>query len=115
MKLIIFITARIERTLDVAEAWQRAGASGVTILEGHGLRRLQEKMGIRDDLPLIPSLSSLLHQQEVSTHVLISVVRDDLAEQLYQLTVEIIGDLTLPDNGFVFTLDIGNSLGLPYQ
>lgn len=115
MRIVIFITARTERTLDVAEAWQRAGASGVTILEGHGLRRLQKKMGIRDDLPLIPSLASLLHQQEISTHLLLSIVPDDLAEQLYKLTVEIVGDLTLPDNGFVFTLAVGNSLGLPYQ
>jgi hypothetical protein len=38
-----------------------------------------------------------------------------LAGQLYQATVEILGDLTLPDNGFIFTLDVGNTLGLRYE
>jgi hypothetical protein len=115
VKLVILITARTERTLDIAEAWQQAGASGVTILEGYGLRRLQEQLGIRDDLPLMPSLATLMHQQEISTHVLVSVVGDSLAGQLYQATVEILGDLTLPDNGFIFTLDVGNTLGLRYE
>jgi hypothetical protein len=115
LKLVILITARLERTLDIAEAWQQAGASGVTILEGYGLRRLQEQLGIRDDIPLMPSLATLLHQTEIGTHVLLSVVSDDLAGALYKVTVEILGDLRLPDNGFIFTLEVGNPVGLPYE
>lgn len=112
MKLVILITAQTERSLDIAQAWQRAGASGVTILEGYGLRRLQESFGLRDDLPLIPSLSSLLRQQEVSTILLMSLVGENIVQALYQATTNILGDLTLPDNGLVFTIDVGNVQGL---
>ena len=112
MKLVILITARTEQTLNIAQNWQKVGASGVTILEGHGLRRLMENIGLRDDLPLMPSFASLLRKQEITTHVLLSAVIDELADVLYQTTVDILGDLTQPDNGFIFTVDIEKWLGL---
>ncbi len=112
MKLVILITAQTEQTLDIASAWQRAGASGVTIVEGHGLRRLQEKADVRDDLPLIPSLAALLRGKEVDTHLLISVVDDALAARLTEETTAILGDLSLPGNGLILSLDASNVVGL---
>jgi hypothetical protein len=112
MKLVILITARTDQSLGIAQAWQKAGASGVTIVEGHGLRQLQENMGIRDDMPLIPSLSSLLERQEVSAMLLISLVENELVEALQQATTEVLGDLFQPNNGLILTLDVENALGL---
>jgi hypothetical protein len=112
MKLVILITAQTERSFEVASAWQNAGASGVTIVDGHGFHRLQRKLEIRDDLPLIPSLSSLLRGKEVDTHILISIVDDDLAKKLASETVTILGDLTLPANGIFLSLEIVDLLGL---
>ena len=111
MKLVILITAQTEQTLEIATAWQQAGATGVTILEGYGLRRLQE-MGIRDDLPLVPSLSALMRSKEVETHLLVSVVHDKLSEILHQETTNILGDLTLPGNGVILTIDVASLVGL---
>jgi hypothetical protein len=115
VKLVILITAQTERTLDISQAWQKDGAPGVTILEGYGFRRLTEKMGWQDDLPLMPSISSLLRQQEISTHVLISAVADEVADKLYATTESLIGSLTLPHNGFMITLDIEKSLGVVFR
>jgi nitrogen regulatory protein P-II 1 len=112
LKLIILITSRTAHTLDLGNAWQRAGASGVTVLEGYGLRRLQEKVGIRDDLPLIPSLSALLRQQEESSFLLLALVSDEAVKPIYDATIGLLGDLTLPDNGVIFTMDVGDVLGI---
>ena len=111
MKLVILITAQAEQTLEIATAWQQAGATGVTILEGYGLRRLQE-IAIRDDLPLVPSLSALMRGKEVETHLLLSVVHDELSEALHQETTRILGDLTLPGNGVILTIEIASLVGL---
>lgn len=112
MKLVILITAQVEQSLQVATAWQQAGAGGVTILQGNGLHRLHKKLEIRDDLPLIPSLAKLLRSNEVDTHLLVSVVDDDLAPKLSTETVAILGDLTVPGNGLIFSIDIADVLGL---
>lgn len=112
MKLVILITAQTEQTIEIATAWQQAGATGVTILEGYGLRRLQEKMGIRDDLPLVPSLSSLMRGKELETHLLVSVVHDELSAILHRETETILGDLTLPGNGVILTIELASLVGL---
>jgi hypothetical protein len=112
MKLVILVTAQTEQSFEIAMAWQKAGASGVTILDGHGFHRLQKKLEIRDDLPLIPSLSSLLRGTEVDTHLMLSVVDDELAKRLNDVTVAILGDMTIPGNGLIFSLEIDNILGL---
>ena len=112
MKLAILITGRTDQSLIVARAWQKAGASGVTILEGYGLRSLQDRLAIRDDVGLIPSLSKLLSQQEVSTVLLISLVSDEMVVALQHEATEILGDLTLPNNGILLTLAVDNAIGL---
>lgn len=40
LKLVVLVTTHVERTLDVAEAWQKAGAPGVTLVPSHGFRSL---------------------------------------------------------------------------
>lgn len=112
MKLVVLMTSRTEDALEVAQDWQEAGATGVTILEGYGLRRLQENMGIRDDLPLVPSLSALLEREEISTVLLLSMVKDNLVQQMYRMTVERLGDLTLPQNGLLFTIPVSDLIGM---
>jgi hypothetical protein len=112
VKLVILITAQTDQSLQVATAWQEAGASGVTVLEGHGLYRLQKKLEIRDDLPLMPSLTALLRGKEVDTHLLVSVVDDDLVSRLSTGATAVLGDLSLPGNGLFLSLDIADVLGL---
>jgi hypothetical protein len=43
---------------------------------------------------------------------LLSVVDDDLAKALAKETVAILGDLTLPNNGILFSLDVVDLIGL---
>lgn len=67
---------------------------------------------IRGDLPLIPSLATLLEGKGVDTHLLVSIVVDDFVARLKVETVAILGDLTLAGNGLILSLDIADILGL---
>jgi hypothetical protein len=40
-KLVILITGKVEKGLVVAEAWEAAGAPGVTLIESYGRHRLR--------------------------------------------------------------------------
>ena len=112
MKLVILITGRTDKSLSVAQAWEKAGASGVTILEGYGLRSLTDRLPIRDDVGLLPSLAKLMSQQEVSTMLLVSLVPDELVPALQQATTGILGELTLPNNGIMLTLAVEDAIGV---
>jgi hypothetical protein len=113
-KLLILITSHIEKALEVAEAWQRTGAPGVTLIDSHGLRRLQEKS--QDlELPLFVSMASVLRQLEVTSQIILSVAQDHELDGLIKATEDVLGDLDKPDTGLAFVLDVERVVGLSYH
>jgi hypothetical protein len=113
-KLVVLITSRIEKSLEVAEAWQAAGAPGVTLIDSHGLRKLQEKS--RDlELPLFVSMESVMRQLEVTSQTILSVVNDHEADGLIKAAEAILGDLHEPDAGIIFVMDVERVVGMAYH
>ena len=113
-KLLVLITSHIEKALEVAEAWQAAGAPGVTLIDSHGLRRLQEKSEALE-LPLFVSMASVLRQLETTSQLILSVVEDHEIDRLIRATQEVLGDLYKPDTGIAFVIDVERVVGLSYH
>ncbi|HMK07637.1 MAG TPA: hypothetical protein VK449_01270, partial [Anaerolineales bacterium] len=76
-KLIVAIVLDIDVCHQVVRLWEQAGVSGATILDSIGMRHLLAQAQ-RDDLPLMPSLRSLLASEEFNHRTILSVVPDDL-------------------------------------
>ena len=96
----------------VLEAWEAAGAPGITILESTGLGRMRQS-AIRDDLPLLPSIADLFRSKEIRHRTLFTVVEDEsLVDELISVTEAIVGELDNPDNGFLVVLPVSRAVGL---
>jgi hypothetical protein len=76
-KLIVAILTNLQTCHDVIHLWEELGVPGATILDSIGMRHLKQRQAHRDDLPLIPSLRSVLEQEEYNHRTLFSVVADD--------------------------------------
>ncbi len=63
-KLIVAIVTDMQVCHDVIHLWEELGVPGATILDSIGMRHLKERQAHRDDLPLMPSLRSMLEQEE---------------------------------------------------
>lgn len=112
--LVIFVLDNLEQGPAVLEAWEEAGAPGVTILESTGLRRLRGAM--RDDLPLLPSLRDLLASQELRHRTLLTVVPDEaMVERIIAATEQVVGDFSLHHTGLLFVVPVTRVLGLEKQ
>ncbi len=109
--LVVFVLDNLDQCPDVLEAWEAAGASGITILESTGLRRLRGIL--RDDLPLMPSLRDLLVSQELHHRTLFTVVEDEATvERVIAATKQVIGDFTRHHTGLLFVVPVSRVLGL---
>ncbi|NPA31516.1 MAG: hypothetical protein GXO37_05910 [Chloroflexi bacterium] len=109
--LVVLVLDDIQQCPAVMEAWQQAGASGVTILESSGLQR---QRGMRDDLGPLPSLETLLSRQEYHHRTLFTVVSDeDTVERVIRATEDIVGDLSQPYTGILFVVPVVRVVGLP--
>lgn len=111
MHLVVFVLDCVEQCSDLLNAWEQAGARGVTILESTGMRRFQDAM--RDDLPLMPSMRDLLAGQETHHRTMFTVVPDEeTADRIVAATEEVVGDLSRPNSGFLFVVPVSRALGL---
>lgn len=97
---------------EVLDAWEAAGATGITILNSTGLGRIR-KAGLRDDFPLLPSITNLLRGREENHRTLFTVVKGEaMIDRLIAATQEVTGDLSEPDRGVLFALPVTRAVGL---
>lgn len=110
--MILLIVNQVEQVSDVLDAWESARVPGITILDSTGLGEIR-KAGLRDDIPLMPSLSDFLRSEEYNHRTLFTVVQgEEKVDELIALTEEVLGDLEEPDNGVLFVLPVSRVAGL---
>lgn len=118
MKLVILITAQIEHGLEVAEAWQAVGAPGITIIRSHGLHSLQREVHSgavelpRMVMSMAAAMASVIDNFEERSQIFLSVVDDELVDNLENAARKVLGDLEKPDNGVMFILPVERAIGV---
>ncbi len=109
--LVVFVLDNLEQCPDVLDAWEQAGVTGVTIVESTGLGRVRGV--VRDDLPLLPSLTDLLSSRELHHRTLFTVVEDEeTLERVIAATERVIGDFSRHHTGLLFVVPVSRVLGL---
>lgn len=109
--MILLVLDNLEHCPSVLDAWEALGVPGITILESTGLARM--KLGIRDDLPLMPSITSLLKGREEHHRTLFTVVEGEAqVDRVIEATQTITGNLDDAHNGVLFVLPVARVVGL---
>ncbi|MEK7784226.1 MAG: hypothetical protein AAB658_02215 [Chloroflexota bacterium] len=110
--LLVFVLDNVDQYPAILEAWEAAGVPGVTILDSAGLGHLRER-ALRDDVPLLPSLSDLLPSQEINHRTLFSVIEDEtVLKRVIAATQAVIGDFSRHHTGLLFVVPVTLVLGL---
>jgi nitrogen regulatory protein P-II 1 len=112
MKMILFVLNDPAKLLDLLTAWKEAGASGATVLFSTGMGRIHQTVPLRDDLPLMPSLSDFYMQSEELSRTVFTAIHDDLVERIISVTEQIVGDLDQPGTGILIVLPADSVHGL---
>lgn len=121
MKLVLLITPQIDKGLDVAQAWQEAGAPGVTIIRSHGLHTLQKELQSGSvELPRMvvsmgAAMAAIIDNMEERGEMIISIVEDELVDPVIAAANEVLGDLTSPNAGVLVTLPIERAVGVRHH
>ena len=111
-QMILLVLDKLEQCQTVLDAWDAAGAEGITILQSTGLARVRSS-AIRDDLPLMPSIASLLKGREEHHSTLFTVVEgEELVDRIVEATQAITGSLDEPHSGVLFVLPVTRAIGV---
>jgi nitrogen regulatory protein P-II 1 len=110
--MILLVIDNPDQCPPVLDAWEELGVGGITILDSTGLGRLR-KAGIRDDIPLMPSLSLLLKGREERHRTIFTVVEgEEWVDRIVEKTQSILGDLNEANVGVLFVLPVSRVVGL---
>jgi len=110
--LVVLIVNDIDDCPDILDAWEAAGVLGITIFTSTGLGHVRQA-GLRDDLPLMPSLEDLFGDEEAQNRTLMSVVdSQEMVDKMVAIAQQIIGDLEDPHTGFLFVVPVIQAYGL---
>lgn len=110
--LVVVIVDDVDNCHPVMDAWEEAGAGGITILESSGIGRVRQTQ-IRDDFPIIPSLREMLRNKEHHHRTLFSVVKtEEEVQALVKAAQSVLGDFNQPDTGFLFVIALHQVFGL---
>jgi nitrogen regulatory protein P-II 1 len=110
--MVLYVLDNVGQMSAVLDAWEQAGAPGITILDTTGVERLR-RAGLRDDLPLLPSLSDLLADENVYHKTLMSVVEDEaVIDRIVEATQKIVGDFSNHHTGLLCVLPLLRVYGL---
>ena len=98
---------------ELLDAWNKAGVEGATVLFSSGMGRFRQKQGMRDDLPLIPSLDDFYEAPQTLNRTVFTVVHDDaMVDKLLEVTQTLVGDLNKPDTGIMVVTPVVRAYGL---
>lgn len=110
--MVMYVSSDSEQATDVVNIWIKAGISGITILESSGMQQALQH-GIRDDVGLVFSLSSLLRSQEVHHRTLMSAIRDEeTVNRVVAAMTEYVGDWSKSNVGVLFVWPLAQAYGL---
>lgn len=120
MSLVLFVLHDSEKLQEVLAAWEGCGIDGATVLYNTGLGRFRQSEALRDDIPLIPSISDFFSLPENYGNTLFTILDDDkIIPALVQATERVVGDLGQPNNGILAVLPVSQVYGLrkrdPYE
>lgn len=110
--LVVLVLDDPDQTDVLLDAWEQAGARGVTILESSGIGRVR-RAALRDDMPLLPSLRDIMRGEEEHHRTFFSVVEsEEQVEALADAAQRVVGDFSQPHTGLLFAMPISHVHGL---
>jgi nitrogen regulatory protein P-II 1 len=108
LKLLVVVLNKEELLDELLSAFVEAGIDGATILDSEGMGRF-----LTYEVPLFADFRSFMKGNKPYNKTIFSVVRDESALlRIRKLLDTVVGGLSEPGNGIMFTLPVDFAAGL---
>lgn len=103
MKCLIFILNDVRKLSKLLHEWQHNGITGATILNSTGMAKA---LFANNDEAIIGSIRHLLDNDREENKTLFVLLQQDKVNTAIKVIESVVGDLSQPNTGLVFTIDI---------
>lgn len=106
MQLLVLILNREEKLEEILTYFLEAGVRGATILESEGMGRI-----LSQEVPIFAGFRDLFAPSKPFNRTLLSVIPDELAEELGEGIGKVLGGWDKAGSGLLFTLPVDRVWG----
>lgn len=104
MEMLMVILKKVELVDEVMQKLAETGVKGGTIVEGTGMAKALVNM---EDIPIFGMLRHMLVDEEkMTSKLLIFVLKEEQVKVTRDTIKEVIGDLSEPNTGIMFSIPI---------
>jgi nitrogen regulatory protein P-II 1 len=107
MKLLVLILNKVEKLEEVLEGYLEVGITGSTIIDSVGMGHF-----LSEEVPIFAGLRFMFAGSKPHNKIVMSVIQEEKEEEAIGLLRNILGDLSEPGTGIVFTLPVERVEGL---
>lgn len=113
MFFILFVMHNPDLLEELIEEWEKVGVNRATVMFSTGMRRLRQEEGLRDDIPLMPSLESFYQMSQTFSRTIFTTAKDEsMIENILAATQRVVGDLRDHETGVFLVLPVFQAYGL---
>lgn len=105
-KLFLIIVDQPPLVDELLTGFLDIGVPGATVIESRGMGSI-----IRQDMPIFAGLASLF-PESTGNRVVMSVVAEDLVDDVFKLVEEVVGHLDKPNSAICVTLPVDQFRGI---
>lgn len=103
--MLIFVLNNVNHLEEILNEFTKSGIKGATVIDSTGMNRVLHS-GYNDEVPLFGSLKILMNERRPFNKTIYTVIKDEQVETAISSIKKIVGDLSKPDVGIVFTIPV---------
>ena len=112
VQLLLLVLNKVDKLDELYEMLIEQGYSGATILTSVGM--VGEISKNIEHLPIFGSLNFLTDKDQTESKTIFMVLKDQEVETVKKIIRQVIGDLSQPDTGILFTLPVLSAEGIGF-
>jgi hypothetical protein len=111
MLLQVLILRQVDLLPDLLTEFTNAGIPGSTVIDCEGALQVLGQASV-DAPPIFASLRKFLNPDHESNKLVLTVLSAEMYPKARKVVADVIGDITAPGTGIIFTVPITNVEGL---
>jgi len=105
MQMLIFVLNNINYLEEIMNEFTKSGIKGATVIDSTGMAKVLNHFS-SDEVPIFGSLKMLMNEKRPFNKTIFTVIKDSQVQTAVGAIERIVGDLSKPDVGIVFTIPV---------
>lgn len=108
MELLVYVLNKVDELENLMKEFVHIGIRGATVIDSYGMASFLDDMY---DIPMFGSLKMLVNRNDRSNKTIFVVLNQDQVKAVVDVIKNVVGDLSEPDGGIVFTIPLSQVEG----